>query len=84
MTFEELKAEAKRQGYNLTKIPERITFTPCICGHNRRGMWYSTKGLGRKYKCNNCGFEGGWGKTNKEAKLAWNDAIKNYKEDKGE
>ena len=32
MTFEELKAEAKRQGYYIVKKKESIKLIPCTCG----------------------------------------------------
>ena len=33
MALEELKTEAKRQGYKLIKA-KRPRFEPCLCGHN--------------------------------------------------
>lgn len=45
MTLEELKAEAKRQGYKLIK-DENIHFEPCLCGGTRHGRWGSVKGGG--------------------------------------
>ena len=36
MTYEELKAEAKAQGYNLIKIKKKEQLLPCTCGCQRR------------------------------------------------
>ncbi len=43
MTLEELKAEAKRQGYKLIK-DENIHFEPCLCGGTRREWWSGPEG----------------------------------------
>lgn len=75
MTFEELKVEAEAQGYKLIKKQEPVRFLPCICGNNRRTLWYGSDGkVG--YDCNKCGFEGNPGKSQREAKIGWNEAIK--------
>src|SRR5699024_8543055 len=38
LTLEELKAEAKRQGYKLIK-DENIKFERCLCGETRHEWW---------------------------------------------
>lgn len=54
MTFEELKQEAKRQGYNL--IPaHKEKFLPCLCGANCHQ--YTTGPEGEFYSCKRCGLE---------------------------
>lgn len=74
MTFEELKAEAKRQGYNLIKQPTYIPLKPCVCGAKRSvKMFYSTTGQG--YMCLKCRRESERCKTKNEARLSWNKRI---------
>ena len=74
MTVEELKVEAAKLGYKIIKKQEYIKFKPCICGCNKRGLWYRSGGT-RLYKCNNCGLEAPEGSNDKEAKLNWNKMI---------
>ena len=54
MTLEELKTEAKRQGYKLIK-DENIKFEPCLCGGTRREWWSGPEGV--KAVCLRCGLE---------------------------
>lgn len=78
MTFEELKAEAKRQGYNLIKNNPVEKLLPCTCGCNRRERWtaYSTDHSGHiKLVCERCG-KYVYGKTEREVRHNWNEAIK--------
>jgi Zn ribbon nucleic-acid-binding protein len=76
MTVEELKAEAKKLGYRIIPEPERITLMPCpLCGKKRTEEWYEQGGL-RFRQCANCGFKGGSGRTAKDAKAKWNDAVR--------
>jgi len=75
LTLEELKAEAKRQGYKLIK-DENIQFEPCLCGGTRREWWSGPEG--HKVVCLRCGLESPWvprceGKNG--AKKAWNAMI---------
>ena len=72
MTFEELKAEAKRQGYNLIKKKERIKLLPCTCGNKRPELWFKYEG--GYYRCQKCGNESTCGFSKNEAKLNWNNA----------
>lgn len=74
MTLEELKAEAKRQGYNLIKIPVREKLLPCTCGYNRRSHWENINGEVSLY-CEKC-FKKATGKTEKEARRNWNEMIR--------
>ena len=79
MTFEELKAEAKNQGYKLIKDTPYEKFLPCKCGHNRRerhcGFYVGSGYAYVRYVCMKCGcyVEG---KTEKEAKHNWNEKMK--------
>ena len=78
MTYEELKREAKRQGYKLVKIQEPVKRLPCKCGRKRLQVW-TTKcddgKWGNFFKCLNCGLESEPGKTNREAILNWNKKV---------
>ena len=73
MTYEELKAEAKRQGYKLIKDRPYVKFEPCTCGCNRRTTHYHYICGIRSvvYECNKCGKEAE-GASEREAKLNWN------------
>lgn len=76
MKLEELKAEAEKHGYVLTKKREHVRFEPCICGHNRRTQWtICSNEVGYQYQCNHCGFRGGIGSTERAARIAWNEAV---------
>lgn len=57
MTLQELKAEAKRQGYKLIKTT-RPRFERCLCGHNIH-QWQYQKGQTRVV-CKTCGLAGPW------------------------
>lgn len=76
MTFEELKAEAKRQGYKLMKKQENVSvrLLPCTCGVKRPTKWYviGDDNVGECYKCDKCGKRGKTGKNTREAKINWN------------
>lgn len=77
MELEELKAEAERLGYTLTKKREYIRLKPCVCGHDRRERWTlcGTGFTGYRYVCKKCGFEGGDGSSERAARIAWNEAV---------
>ena len=74
MTLEELKAEAKRQGYKLIKA-KRPRFEPCLCGHNVH-QWVSGP-KGWAVYCKHCGLQGPWVKKSHNAVIvAWNEMIR--------
>lgn len=75
MTFEELKAEAKRQGYNLIKNNPIEKLLPCICGCKQREHWYSAPDATEILVCKKCGKRAE-GKNEREAKHNWNEMIK--------
>lgn len=53
MTYEELKVEAERQGFNLVKKYERlIKLEPCICGSKRISRWRGRHSY--QYYCPKC------------------------------
>ena len=74
MKLEELRVEAEKHGYVLTKKREYIRLKPCICGCNKRIKW-SVGGYGYRYQCNQCGFKGDIGSTERAARIAWNEAV---------
>lgn len=81
LTLQELKAEAKRQGYKLIK-DENIRFEPCLCGGTRHEWWSGPEGV--KVVCLRCGLESPWvprSKGKNGVKKVWNAMIlKNRKE----
>ena len=44
MTYEELKAEAKRQGYQLSKIKKHVPHVRCVCCGKRGELWHCPDG----------------------------------------
>lgn len=79
MTLEELKAEAKKHGYKLTKEYPNTTLKPCICGSNRYMRMLGTHT--KYYKCIKCGFKADEAKYLYEAKLKWNECVANAKKE---
>lgn len=69
MTLDELKAEAKRQGYGLHKLQPYVPLLRCRCG--RKPAWYRSIGNHIKYACM-CGKETEWCRSDKEARKVWN------------
>ena len=86
MTLEELKAEAKKYGYKLTKEYPYISLAPCICGHKKISapMYfdYDIK-IEAPYfhRCNKCGLTSEPAKTKYEAKLKWNECVENARKE---
>lgn len=78
MTLEELKVEADKLGYRLSKKSERVKFLPCTCGCNRRSHWFVHSWDENKifFECNNCGLQSPPGYPEKEARQNWNKMIK--------
>ena len=77
MTLDELKAEAKRQGFKL--IPN-ITYTklkPCKCGINRRDHLFKYDANGDEkagLRCVSCGFTV-WSSSERSARTKWNREV---------
>lgn len=74
MTEAELKAEAKKLGYNLIKSEPYIRLKPCTCGCKRREHWFSTCEPYHILRCKRCGKEA-YGNTDREVKQIWNMMI---------
>ena len=75
MTLEELKEEAKKQGYCLTPLKTHIELSPCVCGNNHPTQWYGNAS-GYFYQCDRCHRISIGAKTRDQAKRNWNDLIK--------
>lgn len=74
LTLQELKAEAKRQGYKLIK-DKNPRFERCLCGHNAH-QWVSGP-KGWAVYCKHCGLNSPWAAKNKTAVIeAWNEMIR--------
>lgn len=74
MTLEELKTEAKRQGYKIIKA-KTPRFERCLCGHNVH-QWVSGP-EGRAVYCKHCGLESPWVQGGESAvREAWNEMIR--------
>lgn len=74
MTFEELKAEASRQGYSLTKKIVYEKLKPCVCGSKRvyRELSFPNKSY---YQCAKCGKSSEEARTIYQARANWNKFV---------
>lgn len=80
MTFNELKVEADKLGYRLTKKQTYIKLLPCTCGCKKAKEWYDAGFLVRDkyfYACPRCEKKSTPAKTIKAARIAWNEMITN-------
>ena len=82
MTLEELKAEAKKHGYKLTKDYPYIKLAPCVCGHKSQHISWTSGKTPYYYKCYKCGLTAQFAKTKYEAKLKWNECVENARKEK--
>ena len=79
MTLEELKAEAKKHGYKLVKEYVPIKFEPCVCGKKGTAVKHIRLNPHEYYyKCNRCWFSADGARTQREAKLKWNECVSKY------
>ena len=69
MTLDELKAEAKKQGYGLHQLQPYVPIRRCRCG--RKPHRLMSIGGHDMYKCD-CGLKTGWQRSDKEARKVWN------------
>lgn len=75
----------KANGYSVIKKPEPVKLLPCVCGRKRISRFYTYgRNTGYLYKCPVCGLMGMTGKTEREAKILWNKAIKTIEVSRGE
>lgn len=73
MTYEELKAEANKMGYNLIKKKEYIPHKRCKCG-SRGSMWHdcSSEITTHSIVCKNCSIRTNSHKSEADAWREWN------------
>ena len=74
MTLDELKVEADKLGYQLTKKQPYIAFPTCSCRKRKGLTQYQTVG-GYFYRCDVCGRESKPAKLVRDAKANWNNGI---------
>ena len=86
MTLEELRTEAKKHGYKLTKEYPYIPLASCVCGRRGGNMCFNWGNKAEYYfhKCYHCGFASKGAKTKYEAKLKWNECVENARKDQNE
>ena len=73
MTLDELKTEAKAQGYRLMPIIPYVKLAPCKCGRKEIDQWFAADGI--FFKCPVCGMKSPKGKTEREARKKWNEEV---------
>ena len=73
LTLDELKAEAKRQGYKLIKDNPMPKLSTCICGSKNRILWSCAEGW--YYECGRCGRTAEPGRTKCKARENWNRMV---------
>ncbi len=71
MTYEELKAEAKKQGHNISKVEPYVRLLPCTCGSNYRRRYRGTYDGTYVLVCIKCGKEAR-GKSERDVRVNWN------------
>ena len=74
MTLEELKAEAEKHGYMLTKKQPYTSFPTCSCNKRKGLPRYTTVG-GYFYECPICKKRSKPARLVRDAKANWNDGI---------
>lgn len=67
----------KANGYNVIKRKPYVKLMPCVCGCKKPEEWYKTGNgdTGPFYRCPNCKLEGGIGRSNRESREKWNEAV---------
>ena len=78
MTIEELKAEAEKQGYTLTKKITYAKIQKCVCGKHPY-QEISINPNGKYFRCAKCGLKGEIGRWNYQAIDNWNKAVEQVK-----
>jgi hypothetical protein len=84
MTLEELRTEAKKHGYKLTKEYPYISLAPCVCGHKKISSYFTLDNNSKAmhfHRCYKCGLESEPARTKYEAKLKWNECVENAREE---
>lgn len=70
LPFESLKAEAKRQGYNLIKMQKYVPHIRCQCGQ-KPSLWSTREGY--QIKCEDCKKKTFVYKKQRDAWIDWNE-----------
>ena len=81
MTDEEFKAEARRRGYKLIKVPEKVEtvkLLPCICGRKLIRQWCGSRNHVNFtfYACPRCELRALDAESERQARINWNAKIK--------
>ena len=82
MTLAELRDDAKKHGYKLTKEYPNTALEPCVCG--RKSFIRMLGTYSKYYKCIKCGFKADEAKYLYQAKLKWNECVENARNQKSE
>lgn len=80
MTINELRIEAEKLGYTLTKKIVYVKLKPCKCGYNRPTQEITINPKGSYFYCPKCGLKTQIGKHNYQARENWNKAVENNDE----
>ena len=75
MTLEELKAEAKKQGYSLVKRPTYVPLKKCCNCQSKSHLRQFNDGFWKYWKCVKCGLTARGSSTDKKARENWNVAV---------
>lgn len=79
MTLEELRSEAKKQGYKLCKAQIHEKLLPCKCGYkrpqNKEKYIWSTDTTTYYFQCPKCGKSSIPRENGRLAKAEWNQMI---------
>lgn len=82
MTLDELKKEAKKQGYYVMKPSTNYTkFLPCTCGYKKRTELHAENSYMIAYQCKRCGLQSEFRPSAEEARIAWNELIERSADD---
>lgn len=73
----EFRSEARRRGFRLVKIKPNVSIklSPCVCGRKKIDRWWTIDNE-FLYSCPNCFLRSEPDKTVDQAKLNWNNMIK--------
>ena len=73
MTYEEIKAEAEKQGYHLIRKEKYVPLKKCPKCGIKPSLWTGADGY--TYRCDGCGLSSESQKSMKKAKLSWNEVT---------
>ena len=64
----------KEHGYRVSKKEKPVHISTCACGYKGTEVWYGANTVRRV--CKHCGLSGEPAKTDKQAKINYNKAVK--------